>query len=315
MAEDRLDDATAKIDALERELSLTRQTLTWVADSTAAAVFIGDQERTITYVNPAAVTLLGYNDASELVGQTGEVLYKDPAQRELVHQMLEVYGKIEPLQIVLRRVDGTGVPAFGGVTALTDAQGEFAGIVGVFEDISHRAELQGQLAYQANLLRSIKNVLDLPETARGDADVWEGCLAEAMTLTESRIGAIGSFEESGSFRLRSVEAGPDHPAPHPEDLIAIEPKGLILWVRQEGVSVITNKPAGHPMFEQPPPFHPVLETFLGVPLRDGDRVVGMIGLGNRTGGYLAEDRAAVEILSTAVVRALGMGMTDRDRSR
>lgn len=304
MSDDRPADLEARLRQLEEELSLTRQTLAWVADSSAAAVFVGDEHRTISYANAAAATLLGYNDPSELVGQSGGVLYKEPDQRDLVFQMLELYGKIEPLQVVLRRVDGTGVPTFGGVRALEDADGGFAGIVGVFEDIGHRTELQGQVTYQANLLRSIKNVLDLPTRSERESDVWEGCLREAMILTESRIGSIGAFGDDGAFHLRSVEAGEDHPTPDAEDLITIEPKGLILWVRQEGVSVITNKPAGHPMFESPPDGHPPIETFLGVPLRDADSVMGMIGLGNRTGGYLAEDRVAVEVLSTAMVRAL-----------
>lgn len=305
MPDDRPADLEARIRQLEEELSLSTQTLEWVADSSAAAVFVGDAERNLSYVNPAAASLLGYNDPTELVGLSGVVLYKDLEQRELVFQMLELYGQIEPLQLVFRRVDGTGIPAFGGVRALKDQDGGFAGIVGVFEDISHRTELQGQVTYQANLLRSIKNVLDLPTQCERESEVWAGCLREATTLTESRIGAIGAFRDDGHFQLRAVETDEGHPTPSPEDLIAIEPKGLILWVRQEGVSVITNKPAGHPMFEAPPPGHPRIETFLGVPLRDAGRVMGMIGLGNRTGGYLAEDRAAMEILATAMVRALG----------
>ena len=309
MPDDKPSDPAVRIQQLEQELSLTRQTLDWVADCSAAAVFIGDARRDITYVNAAASALLGYNDPSELVGQSVAVLYKDPEQRELVRQMLELYGQIDPLQIVFRRVDGTGIPAFGGVRALRDADDRFAGIVGVFEDISHRTELQGQVAYQASLLRSIKKVLDLPSAARGTADVWEGCLHEAMNLTESRIGSMGSFEDDGTFQMRAVVGGDDPAGPHPPEHLTIEPKGLILWLRQEGVSVITNKPAGHPMFAAPPEGHPQLETFLGVPLRDAERVIGMVGLGNRTGGYLAEDRAAVEVLATAMVRALGMGST------
>ncbi len=298
----------ARFQSVERDLSLTRQRLDWLAEGCAAAVFFSEADGTLTYVNPAAVAMLGYGDGSELVGQLAEVLYHDPKQRALAREVLGLQGRIDPMQIVFRRADGTPLPAMGRVLMLREPGGAPAGIIGFFEDISHRTDLQGQVDYQAHLLGSIRKVLDMPGQCEEMAEAWEGCLRVAMTLTESRIGAIGEFGPDGRFQIRGVEPGEGHPSPPRDALPIIDPKGLLLWIRQEGVSVITNKPAGHPMFAEPPPGHPRIDTFLGVPLHRGGQVFGLIGLGNRTGGYAAEDRAGVETLATAIVRALVSGV-------
>jgi GAF domain-containing protein len=162
--------------------------------------------------------------------------------------------------------------------------------------------------YQAHLLGSIREVLDLPFNCQSTAEIWAGSLTVAMKLTESRIGAIGEFRPDGQFQMWHVEWGDDQPVLPPSQLPTIDPTGLIKWVRDEGVSIITNKPTSDPMYVGPPREYPALETFLGVPLRRGDEVIGMIGLANRTGGFLAEDRAGVEALSAAVTRAIASGV-------
>ncbi len=298
----------AKIRELERELMLERQRLEWIADGSNAAVFFAEADDTLTYVNPAAAELLGYGDPSNLVGQSGEVLYHDPKQRAMARELLALAGQIDPMQMIMRRVDGVAVPTMGRVRLLKDPEGRPAGIAGMFEDISHRTDLQGQVDYQAHLLGAIREVLDLPFQCSSEDAIWAGSLTVAMQLTESRIGAIGEFDAAGHFRMRHVVAGEDEPPIPLGQMPTIDPKGLILWIRQEGVSVITNKPTSHPMYVGPPAGHPQLDTFLGVPMRRGDEVIGMIGVGNRTGGYLAEDRAGIETLAAAVVRAIAGGV-------
>lgn len=52
-----------------------------------------------------------------------------------------------------------------------------------------------------------------------------------------------------------------------------------------GEAVIANQPAEDPRRGGLPPGHPPLRAFLGLPLRIGQELVGMIGLANRAGGY------------------------------
>ena len=60
-----------------------------------------------------------------------------------------------------------------------------------------------------------------------------------------------------------------------------------------GQTVISNSPATDPRRGGLPPGHPPLNAFLGVPIRHGGELVGMVGVANRPDGY---DPAIVELL-------------------
>ena len=72
---------------------------------------------------------------------------------------------------------------------------------------------------------------------------------------------------------------------------------LFGYVITSGEAVITNDPTNDPRATGVPPGHPKLEAFLGIPVYYGDRLVGEIGLANRTGGY---DEALVEYIQPIV---------------
>ena len=60
-----------------------------------------------------------------------------------------------------------------------------------------------------------------------------------------------------------------------------------------GETVISNSPATDPRRGGLPPGHPPMNAFLGVPIRHGGEIVGMVGVANRPDGY---DPAIVELL-------------------
>lgn len=75
-------------------------------------------------------------------------------------------------------------------------------------------------------------------------------------------------------------------------------------------TVIANDPAQDPRSGGLPPGHPPLSAFLGLPIRRGGTLVGMVGLANRPGGY---DSEVVEFL--APVLAAGADLIEAHRLR
>ena len=53
-----------------------------------------------------------------------------------------------------------------------------------------------------------------------------------------------------------------------------------------------------------PEGHPRITSFLGVPLKQGSKTIGMIALANKKLGYNEGDKENVEALSVAFVKAL-----------
>ena len=69
-------------------------------------------------------------------------------------------------------------------------------------------------------------------------------------------------------------------------------------------SMVINDPESFPERVGVPEGHPPLTSFLGAPLKDGGKTVGMIALANRKGGYTGEQREDLEELAVSLVEAL-----------
>jgi signal transduction histidine kinase len=162
---------------------------------------------------------------------------------------------------------------------------------------------------QTATLEAINEVLRESLTCAHDADVAQTCLAVAEKLTGSRFGFIGELNAAGRFDTIAL-SNPGWTAcrmERPEAVRLIhnmELRGLFGHVLQTERSLLANDPPGHPARVGVPEGHPSLTAFLGVPLRQAGKTIGMIGLANKPGGYDAADQEAVEALSVAFIEAL-----------
>lgn len=74
-------------------------------------------------------------------------------------------------------------------------------------------------------------------------------------------------------------------------------RNLFSLVITEKTTVLANDPAGHPGAGGLPAGHPPLSAFLGVPIHGAGEVIGVLGMGNRPGGYTAAQRDKLEALA------------------
>jgi signal transduction histidine kinase len=131
----------------------------------------------------------------------------------------------------------------------------------------------------------------------------------AETLTGSKFGFIDQL--NADDRLDSLAlSNPGWeqckmPAEQASLLLKnIEVRGIYASVVRQRQSVLTNDPARSPGWFGLPKGHPPLTSFLGVPLSQGDRTIGIIGVGNKPNGYDAADQRNLETLAVSVVEAL-----------
>jgi GAF domain-containing protein len=75
-------------------------------------------------------------------------------------------------------------------------------------------------------------------------------------------------------------------------------------VLEHGRSLLTNDPSAHPDSIGLPEGHPPLTAFLGVPLVEKGKTIGLVAVGNREGGYTVDQQQTIEALAPAVVQAL-----------
>ncbi|HEY5999400.1 MAG TPA: GAF domain-containing protein [bacterium] len=177
-------------------------------------------------------------------------------------------------------------------------------------DIIDRARAEEDLRRQGAMLTAINRVLALGLGPQTEVQLCEACLGVIEEVTGSGISFVGEIGADGLLHdlaisnpgwaacaMRSPEGHRRVPGSFPVH-------GIYGRVLADGKSLIANDPASHPDRIGMPEGHPPLTSFLGVPLLREGRTVGMIAVGNRPGGYRAEDREALEAIAVAVVEAL-----------
>jgi signal transduction histidine kinase/CheY-like chemotaxis protein len=145
---------------------------------------------------------------------------------------------------------------------------------------------------------------DFALTSEGTS-VFERLLATLLELSRSEYGFIGEVlhDEDGNPYLKAraitniawddaTRRFFDENAPSGLEFRNLQT--LFGAVMTTGAPVIANQPSTDPRRGGIPPGHPPLDAFLGLPIYQANRMVGMIGLANRPGGY---DDEFVDFLS------------------
>lgn len=124
----------------------------------------------------------------------------------------------------------------------------------------------------------------------------EAIVETAMDLTGAQYGALGVLGSHG-FLTEFIHRGLD---PETAEKIGPPPSGhgLLGTITRMAAGVRIENIAEHPDSVGFPENHPLMRTFLGVPIRVGEEVYGNLYLTEKAGGFLDEDMALVEALAT-----------------
>ena len=180
---------------------------------------------------------------------------------------------------------------------------------GIAQDITKRQQAEDQARKQSAILNAINRVFREALTSETETAVAATCLAVAEEITNSKFGLIGELNPTGLFDTIAI-SNPGWEACKMPDSEAtrlirnMEIRGVDRAMLREGKSRIVNEPASHPDSVGTPEGHPPITSFLGVPLKQAGKTIGMIGLGNKESGYSQDDQEAIEVLSVAFVEAI-----------
>jgi PAS domain S-box-containing protein/putative nucleotidyltransferase with HDIG domain len=185
-----------------------------------------------------------------------------------------------------------------------------------FDGMTQALQLrEAQILRQQAILEGINRIFRQALTSPSDAELSQTCLEVAATLTDSPFGFIGELNQAGRLdSLVLIDPGWEACRLPPTEtaLKNMELQGLFGKVLREGQPLIANDPRSHPDSIGTPEGHPPLTAFLGVPLQQTGKTIGIIALANKEGGYAATDQDAAETIAVATVQAL-MGKLAEDK--
>jgi len=209
------------------------------------------------------------------------------------------------------RKDGAVIHCEWYNSTVTDSTGKLVAVLSLVLDVTARKEVEERTRKQNAILTSIARILRETLTCETQEELGRVCLTVAEDVSKSRFGFLGDVNADTGLLDDVAISDPGWEVCRMQDQsghgkrvpIGFTIHGIYGRVLLDGMSLFTNHPSSHPDTIGTPPGHPPLEAFLGVPLLHAGKTVGMIGLGNREGGYGQEEVEAVEALAPVIVQA------------
>ena len=151
-------------------------------------------------------------------------------------------------------------------------------------------------------LRELSAAVLAVASRRSVREVLRTIVASARRLVDARYAALGVPDDEGGFAEFLADGISD------EQWSAIGPlprqHGLLGTMLRDPNPVRLADIRSHPDFGWWPAAHPVLTSFLGVPIVSGDEILGELFLANKEGGFTAPDEKLVGILAAHAAIAL-----------
>lgn len=257
----------------------------------------------------------------EVLGRSREQLIGRPF-RELVHpdDLEATAGAIAALE--------AGEPVVGFENRYRRADGSWASLLwsavrepesGLFRCRSSDISREREAIAQRDALMFVLDVqaeLQALFLAQGVTPEWWRLALERLVLvSESAFGFIARVEAdaNGDTILRALAISDPGRSPwfrksveggNGADLVFRNLDSLFGATVRTGQVVISSDPANDPRRCGLPPGHPPLHSYMGLPLKDGDTLVGMVGLANRLGGFtpeLVDDLAPLTLFISQII--------------
>jgi signal transduction histidine kinase len=170
--------------------------------------------------------------------------------------------------------------------------------------VSHRLTPE-RIAGLVEGAASVAGQVELSGLLRSTVDI-------AMELTGARHGALGVVGEHGGL-VDFVHAGIDSETAR---AIGSPPRGsgVLGTITTTSKTVRVDEIGEHPDAVGFPDAHPEMASFLGVPVKVGERVFGNLYLTDKEGGFSEEDEILVEFLAVTAGSAIStLRLQDRLR--
>ena len=292
----------------EKEAIQAAKNWKYTFDAVPDLVAIIDNECRIVRANRAMAARLGVTP-EECVGLTcHRVIHgTDSPPSFCPHRQLLEDGAEHTTEVCEDHLGGYFVVS---TTPLNDSEGKLIGSVYVARDVNELKQEEHRIRRYNRILEGINRIFSNVVQAKTEEELGNACLSVALEVTGSEFGFINEMGTDGLLHdVAKSELGWEQclmydKTGHRRPLSDFVVHGLYGSVIINEKGFFTNDPQSHPDSIGLPEGHPPLTSFLGVPLVQDGKTIGLIAVANHEGGYSCEQQEDLEAIAPAVTQAL-----------
>ena len=261
-------------------------------------ILVTDADDRVVWGNRSFEELSGWQ-ISDILGQhPASFLHGARTCRTVVQRLHELWAGRMPFQceILNYRRDGSEFWVSVDAQPVFGPRQQFLGYLSLQTDVTARRLAEEEVERDHRLLSAISEVQSEFIVNDKEATIFDKLLAQLLTLTESEYGFIGEVrhDEHGSPWMKTLAMTDIAWNEETRNMVAergiegLEFRNLNTLfgvVLRTGEPLISNTPADDPRRGGLPEGHPPLDSFGGVPIIHEGRMVAIIGIANRPGGF------------------------------
>ncbi|MHA1379670.1 MAG: PAS domain S-box protein [Candidatus Helarchaeota archaeon] len=294
--------------AAEQRIKESEQQYQATFNSMGDPIHVIDEDFNIILINPAFINWtrkLGLN--SDLLNKNlFDVLTILPEKAREEYKYVFETGKS---LITIESTELNGKKIYTETRKIPILQkGRVSQITTVIRDITEKKLAEESISRQNALLNAINEVFQESLICKNDEELAQKCLAVAQELTGSKLGFIMEITKPGDFKIVAFNFPGAEKFELPERsqkmIEFLKTKGIITKIFKENRGIIINKPRAARLLKDVPYTHWELNNFLAIPMKQGENVLGMIALANKSSKYEISDQRSIESLSVAFIETL-----------
>ena len=299
----------------EDELRKSAAWLTALKDRSPVGILVADVHRVIQDTNPAFSELFGYAP-EELLGQSSQIIHiSAESSQEFGERFYALIRSGRQIRAEYRFRRKNGEIFWADIAGQAIVPGDLAeGTIWMLTDITDRKREETR---DQSINRRQQAQLRL--AAMGEVtyqEIMDFGLEEVLRLTESAVGYIYLYdEEQRLFTLYSWsrEVLPACAIMDKQTSYELDQTGL--WgevVRQRSPIVVNDFAASHDEKKGYPEGHVPLTRFLSIPVTQQNRIVAVVGVGNKEQPYTDDDVLQLQLFMDGLWNIVERRRTETD---
>jgi two-component system cell cycle sensor histidine kinase/response regulator CckA len=278
----------------EQALELSEKKFRAITEQLDGEVFICDAAGIFTYVSPATEKISGFMP-HEMIGHRFTEFLAEDERPTALEGFFEIRSNVALKRVFEHRLTRKNGSLFWGEVHIQKYQDQDTfSTIGLLFDVSRRKRYESFAASRLHILQMAESH-SLEELLRTTLD-------EAERLTESTIGFCHFIEDDPAIPFLQISSSNIQKTLHGMDSDVQHPslKNVHFWdeaIRKQQ-AVITSDYSSHDTLRKGfPEGHPEIRRTLVVPMLQGDKVMAILGVGNKRDDYDDDDLKLLRILA------------------